>query len=225
MAQNLRLAAFALLAPAFGVAYYGSTLIGQPGAGDAETIAPVEIAAAFDEATQQPVESAKADRETVKSDSSSANQAANVPPPVKEVKEIPPPVFADIIDKEEVKPLSAPVAEAAKDEAAKPAEEAKPQMAEAVAESAVEPAAKAKPRAAHIDKPRAAHIEKKKKAKIAKRHAREKTRLAVPLVLVPPQKIAEPVEPDAAVKPVSEAPAVVRQNFGPAKTDDHFRRK
>jgi hypothetical protein len=217
VAQNLRLAAFALLAPAFGVAYYGSTLVGQPGAGDTETIAPVEIAAAFDEATQQPVESAKADRETVKSDSSSANQAANVPPPVKEVKEIPPPVFADIIDKEEVKPLSAPVAEAAKDEAAKPAEEAKPQMAEAVAEPAVEPAAKVKPRAAHI--------EKKKKAKIAKRHAREKTRLAVPLVLVPPQKIAEPVEPDAAVKPVSEAPAVVRQNFGPAKTDDHFRRK
>lgn len=218
MAQNLRLAAFALLAPAFGLAYYGSTLVGQPGAGDAETIAPLKIAAAFDETTQQPVESAKADKENVKSESPPVNQAANVPPPVKEVKEIPPPVFADITDKEEAKPLSvAPVADAATGEAAKPAEEVKPQLAEAVEEPAVEPAAKTKLRAAQV--------EKKKKAKIAKRHAREKTHLAVPLVLVPPQKIAEPVEPDAAVKPVSEAPGLVRQNFGPPKTDDHFRRK
>lgn len=220
MAQTLRIAAFALLAPAFGLAYYGSTFVDQPAPVQAGNVEPAIIAPAPEEATQQPVQSSKVDRDVV---TAALPLEAEVKPPVREANEIPPPVFGDVMDREEAKPLSAPpVAEAVKEEPVKePARAVKPQVADVEAEKpAVEPAAKAKPRAAHAAKKKAA------KPNVAKRAVREKTRLSVPLVLVPPQKVAEPVEQGSGdVKPVSEAPGKVRQNFGPATTDDQFRRK
>ena len=211
MAQTLRIAAFALLAPAFGLAYYGSTFVDQPAPVQAGNVEPaVIIAPASEEATQQPVQSSKADRDVV---TAALPLEAEVKPSVREANEIPPPVFGDVMDREEAKPLSAPpVAEAVKEELKEPAKAVEPQVA-AVDEAekpAVEPAVK----------------KKAAKPKVAKRAVREKTRLSVPLVLVPPQKVAEPVEQGSGdVKPVSEAPGKVRQNFGPATTDDQFRRK
>jgi hypothetical protein len=83
----------------------------------------------------------------------------------------------------------------------------------------IKPAAKTKPAIASRAKKKAAA-----KQRVAKTRDADK-KLSAPLVLVPPQKVAQPEITDDSAKPVSEAPKNIIQNFGPSGTNQYYRRK
>ena len=222
MSQFLRVAFVALLAAPFaGFAFFGW----DPGDEPVETTAIKTIASApvVSMAMQEPVVSAKADREQVTAEAAPSaipdktliEQAEAIAAPPELPDEIPHQVTAarDIGGTVEAETQAA-ASVAAELEADDPAEEP----------AAAKPSAKKK-------KVVTSRAKKKKatKQRIAKTRDAGKP-LSVPLVLVPPQKvgsetIAQPEIADDSAKPVSEEGKKVRQNFGPAGANDYYRRK
>lgn len=223
MPRVLRVISFALLASsAIGIALYGMTLIdgprkpanngveerisleeeqvsaiaGKANKQEVKTIAASEMA---DNAMKPPVHASEPGKDDVR-----AIAAFDVP-----TMEIDPPPLIGEADKEEVKRVTA------SDMAGKKIDE---------------------PIITHKPKPTSVSRVKKEatsKQRITKRRNKENVKISVPLVLVPPANVGdlaqspEPVRGGAnkKIKPVSEEPGKIIQNFGPPESNDHFRRK
>lgn len=223
MPQFLRVAFVALLATPFaGFAFFGSNSGDEP----VETTAIKTFASApvVSMTMQEPVTSAKADKEPVKAEAALSaipdrtlmEQAEIIAAPPELPDELPKGLTAarEIGGTAEAEAQAA-ASVAAELEADDPAEEPVAAKPSGKKKKVVTSRAKKKKAAA--------------KQRIAKKRDADKP-LSVPLVLVPPQKIgsetiAQPEITDDSAKPVSEAPKKVLQNFGPSGTNDYFRRK
>lgn len=214
MTRILGFVSFALFASsAIGITLYGVTFTGEvqklsgKGVEERVSLEDEQISAIAGKANKQEVK--------IVAMSSTARNAMEPWPP------------AGAAEKEEVKAIAAPSIERWVPAGAADKEEVESVAASHVVDEELDkpPVADAPEQAKPISVSRA----KKKvtsKQKIAKKRNQEKVKISVPLVLVPPAKVVQSQEDtNKKIKPVSQAPGKIIQNFGPPVSNEHFRRK